>query len=203
MILASLIVLQSLNPIVDLSPPVYDTLTEKAFHFYAGMQSANRDVNPAAEYGVKYELLLTHPYFMRFGVDYSQARVTDPFAPAGNKKTWMFSADMVAYRGRYGMISYLGAGVVLGLNSFSPDAATMDSVFRELGVNEITLSDKFGYRVFMGIRFEERFVLEMSYQQANPDYIFTRRFANENYSVQRIDGTFSVARMSFGYLLKL
>jgi hypothetical protein len=178
-------------------------LTDQAFHFYTGMQSANRDVNPAVEYGLKYELLMSHPYFMRFGVDYSQAKVTDPFAPAGEKKTWMFSADLVAYRGRFGMISYLGAGVVLGLNSFAAEAATADSLFRTRGVNEITLNDKFGYRIFMGIRFDEQFVLEMSYQQANPDYVFTRNFGDEYYSVERIDGTFSVARMSFGYLLKL
>ncbi|MFQ5608599.1 MAG: hypothetical protein ACE5GA_11690, partial [Candidatus Zixiibacteriota bacterium] len=79
----------------------------------------------------------------------------------------------------------------------------LDSLNSSLGVTDVSLDNKFGYRVLLGLRFEERFVFEMSFQQANPNYVYRRDFGGNTHSLENIDGTFSVARMSLGYLIKL
>lgn len=204
---ATLLLLSSLTtpqaPIVRVGPPVFDTVSSEAVHFYGGFQTPNRDLRAGFELGAKYEFLVIHPYMMRLGADYSQARVTDPFAPAGIKQSLTLSADAVAYRGTNGVISYLGVGLAFGAHDFDISGKALDSLNRTEGVTSVSLSNKFGYRVFIGMRFHELFVFEMSFQQANPDYVKRKQTSPTEYSEIREDGTFSVARVTFGYLLKL
>ncbi len=199
----ALLVLFSFSPVVIIPPEVYDTANEYSLNIYGGMQSPNRDLRPGFEFGSKLEFRIVHPYILRFGVDYSEADVTDPFAPRGRKSSINFNLDALAYRGREGIISYVGLGLAFGINNIQVAPKTLDSLQTHLGVTHVSLKDAFGYRVLMGLRFEEQFVFEVSFQQANPDYVYRRDFDNGDYSEENISGTFSVARVNLGYLFKL
>lgn len=199
----ALIVLFSFSPVVIVPPIVYDTANAYSLNIYGGMQSPNRDLRTAFEFGGKMEFLVVHPYILRFGIDYSEANVTDPFAPRGRKTSINFNVDALAYRGRMGVISYVGLGLAFGINNIEVAPKTLDSLQTHLGVTHVSLKNAFGYRVLMGLRFEEQFVFEVSFQQANPDYVYRRDIGTDEYSLENIKGTFAVARVNLGYLFKL
>lgn len=199
----ALIVMFSFAPVVIVPPEVFDTANEYSLNIYGGMQTPNRDLRAGFEFGTKLEFRIVHPYLLRFGIDYSEAEVTDPFAPRGRKSSMNFNLDALAYRGRKGLISYVGLGVAFGVNNLQVASETLDSLETYLGVTQVSLKNSFGYRILMGLRFEELFVFEVSFQQANPDYVYRRDFSNGEYSLEEIDGTFSVARVNLGYLFKL
>ncbi len=190
-------------PIIPITRPVYDTAQDASIHIYGGIQSPNRDLNTGFETGAKFEYLFIHPYILRLGLDYSRATITDPFAPSGTKNSWTISSDMLVYIGNDGIISYLGGGLTYGFNGITLDNSSRDSLKTNLDVDEVGLTNNFGYRVFVGLRFEEKIVFEMSFQQSNPDYIYRRQLAPDKFSIQHLDGTFSVARVTLGYLIPL
>ena len=214
--LSALLIVSALTtpvqPIVRVGPPVFDTAHAESFLFYGGIQGPNRALRTGYEFGIKYEAVFHHPYMLRLGVDYSEAQVSFPFSPvddqpnitmAGRKQSFTLNGDLLAYRGRHGVISYVGAGITFGFNSFGIRGPSMDSLGSAYGFTEISLNDKLGYRVFIGLRFQELFTFEMAYQQVNPDFVLTRPLGNGTYGVSKYDGPFSVARVNFGYLLKL
>jgi hypothetical protein len=190
-------------PIIPITRPVYDTAQDASIHLYGGLHSPNRDLRTGFETGAKFEYLVVHPYIMRLGLDYSQANITDPFVPSGIKSSWTFSTDAMVYIGSDGIISYLGVGATYGINAIDLDNSARDSLKTNLDIDVVSLSNNFGYRVFLGLRFDERVVFEMSFQQSNPEYIYRRRLTPDTFSEQRFDGTFSVARVSLGYLIPL
>lgn len=200
---ASILAITIALPIIPVEQPDYDTAQDMSIQIYSGIQSPNRDLRAGFEGGAKFEYLLTHPYILRFGLDYSQANVTEPFAPTGRKSSWTLSSDILVYIGNNGMISYLGVGGTYGINNLRADNNALDSLKLNLDVDEVDLSKNFGYRVFVGLRFQERVVFEMSFQQSNPDYVYKRRLTENTYSEQRFEGTFSVARVTLGYLIPL
>lgn len=199
----ALIILLSYAPIVQVPQPVFDTALEMSVHLHGGFQSPNRDLRAGFEFGGKLEYLLVHPYIVRLGLDYSEADITDPFVPSGRKKSWTVSADGLVYIGQDGVISYLGLGLTYGINSIKASQSARDSLLAELGVTDISISDKFGYRIFLGLRFQERYVIEMAFQQSNPDYLYRRQLDSQSYGLTRIKGSFSVARITFGYLVEI
>lgn len=199
----ALIILFSLTPIVIVPPEVFDTVAELTLSLNGGIQSPNRDLKTGYEFGAKLEYRINHPYIFRFGVDYSQAIVTDPHAPSGNKSSINLSADALVYRGRNRIIGYMGIGIVAGLNHYTISGSTLDSLNRADGVTSVTLNDKIGYRIIMGLRFYETFVFELSFHQTSPDFVYRRDFDDNHHSIQTVDGTFSVARVNIGYLIEL
>ncbi|MFQ5607568.1 MAG: hypothetical protein ACE5GA_06445, partial [Candidatus Zixiibacteriota bacterium] len=113
----AILVVFSFAPIVQVPPEVFDTAHDLSLGLYTGIQSPNRDLRLGFEVGARVEYVIAHPYILRFGVDYSEANVTDPFAPRGDKNSVNLSADALVYRGRDGVISYLGFGLAFGVNS--------------------------------------------------------------------------------------
>ncbi len=190
-------------PIISITPPEYDTAQDASIQLYGGIQSPNRDLLAGFEAGAKFEYLVIHPYILRFGLDYSESTVTDPFAPAGTKSSLTLSSEALVYIGKNGIISYMGLGVTYGINSIDINSSTRDSLKRTLDIDEVGLTNNYGYRVFVGMRFAEKIVFEMSFQQSNPQYIYKRQINAETFSEQNIDGTFSVARVTLGYLIPL
>ena len=163
----SLLALTITLPIISIAPPVYDTAQDASIQLYAGLQSPNRDLRTSFEVGAKFEYLLVHPYILRFGLDYSQTDVTAPFAPPGSKSSWTLSSEILVYIGNNGVISYLGIGGIFSVNGVNVDRTALDSLKLNLDVDEVQLTDNFGYRIFVGLRFQERIVFEMSFQQSN------------------------------------
>ena len=199
--IAEILTMIALTPVIEIVPEKFDTLHEQAFIFYGGIQSPTQMLDIGFEAGGKVELLLAHPYSIRLGVDYSRANTVEPFAPEGYHQSWTFDLDMVNYRGRDGMMGYLGVGVTYGVNSFKISSRAADSLFLTEGINSVSIADKAGYRIFMGLKFDQRFLVELSYYYTTPDFIYHRDFGVSAFSQGRDDGTLSVGRISLGYII--
>ena len=199
--IAEILTMIALTPVIEIVPEKFDTLHEEAFIFYSGIQSPTQLMDIGFELGGKVELLLAHPYSLRLGVDYSRANVVEPYAPEGYRESWTFGFDLVSYRGRDGMMGYLGVGITYGVNSYKLSPRTADSLFRMEGINSVSIGDKAGYRIFMGLKFNQRFLAEVSYYYSTPDFIYQRDLGFRAFSLSFDDGTLSVGRVSLGYII--
>ncbi|MCH9031391.1 MAG: hypothetical protein IIB00_03930 [candidate division Zixibacteria bacterium] len=199
--IAEILTMIALTPVIEIVPEKFDTLHEEAFILYSGIQSPTQLMDIGFELGGKVELLLAHPYSIRFGIDYSRANTIEPFAPEGYRESWTLGLDLVSYRGRDGMMGYLGVGVTYGVNSFKLNRRAADSLFLADGINSVSISDKAGYRIFMGLKFDQRFLAEVSYYYTTPDFVYQSDLGPSSFSQGRDDGALSVGRISLGYII--
>jgi len=181
----------------------FDTMSIAHVAIYGGLTSPNRDFSIGWDGGVALEVAPAYPYFLRGSVGYGEAASASKFVPIGRRQTLTFGIDVLTYRGRAGVFGYVGVGVSMTTNTYNIERVSADSLYETFGVMEVDITNNTGYRVFMGLRFSERWLVETSYQFNGAVMVYRRDLGDGRFSLQERDASFSVARVMVGYIFSL
>lgn len=202
---ALLLTLVLLSPIVSRNPVEQDTLATFNIHIAAGARTANDIIKSAPEFGAKIEYLLVHPLVLRTSVDYSFSSLKNSRYPLGDRRSFDIAAEAFVYRGRKKLTAYLGVGAVYSVNSFNAEGRYMDTIFTVTdtivrSISRIEIEDKYGYRFMLGVRIQERYSLELGYQETRPNFLLYSPQENDKYNVYYRPSKLSTLRITLGYI---
>lgn len=207
MLLTALLTAWLAQPIVPLNPLAQDTLPAMGVHLQTGFGAPNGIVKLGPRLSGALEYRFLHPYVVRGGIEYRYNTVSaklhlgnpiDVYRVRGDLHGVTLSGDMIYYRGTSHLTGYLGFGVVYALHAFNEDRSSSDSL-STLGITEIDMSAKLGYRLMLGLRWRRNYSLEIGVSEVRPDFLYKRSLAP---GVERISeeqskvGSFYVV---FGY----
>ena len=191
-------------PIAPLNPIKQDTLDILALHFTAGAHAANSTTQTGPDLSAKLEMLTVHPIVVRGFADYRFGQIKNKSFPNADLHQGTIGAEAVYYRGTNRLTGYLGFGVLYGFGELDPTERVADSLLRTQQIDDIDYGADFGYRITLGLRFQEKYSLEIAVTELRPDIVFHRQFTPDNvtseFSEEFRNSTFKV---TIGYVLTI
>ena len=201
--LATLLATWLLTPIAPLNPIEQDTLPSIALHLSAGMSVPNGVMAAGPELSASYELRVTHPVVIRFGLELQRHTLSSSLFPRGNKTSINLSVGTIYYRGTNRMTGYIGVGAVYGINFFDPTTRTLDSLNLLEGVTEISMDRKLGYRLTLGLRIRKKYSFEINVTEMYPILIRTTQLTQNQFRQSSETVRTGTFRLIFGYVLPI
>jgi hypothetical protein len=208
-----------LAPIVSKNPIEQDTIKTINIHLFAGFHPGNEMLTPGGEAGAKFEYLLIHPFVVRASTDYNFASVSNAHFPKGDQRSLNLAFETFIYRGQKKLTAYLGGGVIYAVSNFhlekqindtlitvdKPQSilTPADTVVIDSTIYKTDIENRFGYRIFLGLRFKEHFSLELGYQQLKPFFSFWRKNPGGDNQIIYKQGKMSTVRFTAGYVFPL
>ncbi len=190
-------------PIFPLNPTQNDSVSTMNVHFTAGVVSPSELISAGPELTVKYELLFSHPFIIRTGLDYRFGRMSQLKYPKGGYHGFTFSAECLHYRGSHKMKGFAGAGVVYNYSRVSPDNPEFDSIMVLQQIDNVRIDKRLGYRIIFGVRRSDLWSIELRVTDIRTNLVYERDLAPNRYSLQRQKIKLSDIRFTVGYLLPL
>jgi hypothetical protein len=191
-------------PIAPLNPIKQDTLDVLAFHVTAGVHAANSVVRTGPDLSAKMEMLTIHPLVLRAFADYRFGEIRNKSFPSADMQQGMVGAEAIYYRGTNRLTGYLGFGVLYAFGDLSPTQAASDSLLQYELVDDIDYGADFGYRITLGLRFRQKYSLEIAVTELRPDIVYHRQFDPANvtseYKEEFRNSTFKI---TLGYVFTL
>lgn len=177
-----------LAPIAPLNPMEQDTLPSMAIHVSAGLNGPNGIVTAGPTIASRLEFLVAHPFVVRLSAQGDLQKVRSAQYPDGDLWSMKFGFEGFYYRGTDRLMGYIGAGAVFAVHSFNPEDRVLDSLNSLYGYTDIGMDSRFGYRIFLGMRFKKHYSLEVAVTEESPDFTFTGTYEGNTTSRSR-DGT--------------
>ncbi len=190
-------------PIAPLNPIEQDTLPAMALQVSAGVTSPNHIVSTGPELSLKYELLATHPLVLRTSLDYQFGSTRTTLWPGGTLHQASIELTAFYYRGTDKLTGYIGAGPVFRFGYYNLSSTAKDSLWAEDQIDEVSLKQALGYRIFLGMRFSKVYVLEVGVSEVESDIVYHRRPASNVEATYGESTKLSAFRITFGYLWTL
>lgn len=190
-------------PLAPLNPTEEDTLASMSAHFTASVTAPNGIVSAGPELSAKYEMLVVHPFVVRGAVDLKYCRTVSELFPKGQLLSLPLSLDAFYYRGTDRLTGYIGFGGMYTINSFSPNASTIDSLMQHQSVNDVTMRNEFGYRLTLGLRYKKVYSLELSISEVYPDFVLHGRDPEGGETRSHMTTRVGGFRLSIGYLFTI
>lgn len=190
-------------PLAPLNPLEQDTLADLSLHLSAGFASPNGIVSFGPDVSSHLEILATHPWVIRTGLDYRFGTLYSRLYPRGDLNSLVVSTDVLYYRGTNQLTGYIGLGVVYAVNHFSSNQGTSDSLRLHESIIDVTMAPQWGYRFTMGLRINRNTSLEIAVSELHPRFVFWRQQAPDRqsrYSRPTNTGSF---RISVGHLWEI
>ena len=198
-------------PMAPINPIEQDTLSAINLHITAGMSGSGGNISPGPEISAKWEMLAIHPILIRSSIDYRYGEFSDRFFEyqqnigkfKGQLHQFNISTDFIYYRGTDYMTGYIGLGPILTLGDIKPTVASLDD-FREMyDYVDFSLKPKVGYRITLGLRYQQVYSLELVITEVHPDYLITTSTGTNSYLQRTREVNFSGIKVTFGYLFTL
>ena len=188
-------------PIFPLNPTQNDTVNIVNLHFTAGVVSPSELISAGPELTIKYELLFSHPFVVRTGLDYRYGRMNQLKYPKGGYHGFTFSAECLHYRGSHKMKGFAGAGVVYNYSRVSPDNPESDSIMVLQNISGVTIDKRLGYRIIFGLRRFDLWSFELRVTDIRTNLVYERNLGLNRFSLEKQKIKLSDVRVSVGYLL--
>ncbi len=198
-VLTSLLLL----PIAPLNPIEQDTLATDNLQFAIGLSTPNGILDAGPSAALFYEYRPLHPWIVRAGVEYRYGEVSGALNPNGELNSYTFSLEGFYYRGSGNWIGYIGGGGLLALNSYNLGSVDADSLFAIEGVTDVEMSQSFGYRILLGLRYKTDYAIEIRVSEVRPDFIFETATGPNSTRFETRQTKTSTISLSFGYILPL
>jgi len=190
-------------PMYPLNPTAEDTLNTLNVHVSVGVTSPNRLAAPGPNVSARTELLLKHPWVVRATAEYSYATIESNLYPDGDLHGLTVGVDGLYYRGTEKMTGFIGAGVMYYHGYISTDGAAADSLYRNHGITDISMSGRFGLRAMVGLRFGHNLSLELGVSEVRPLVVTTAELDNDRIGVNSERIALHDVRLTLGYLFTL
>lgn len=190
-------------PIAPLNPVVQDTLDNMALHVTVGANTSNGIVGTGPDVTLKYEILAHHPIVLRGGFDGRFGEIRSLTYPDGEFYQGILILETVYYRGTNRLTGYLGLGMAWGFGHFIPTAGTREALFREDFTTDVDVATDLGYRITLGLRFRERYSLEIAITELKPGFVYHRSLPGGLDQVYTDTFRNNSFRLSFGYVFTL
>lgn len=196
-------------PLAPLNPTGQDTISAMNLHVTAGIGSPNGVISAGPSFGVKWEWQVVYPVVVRSSFDYDYSKVNTTLFPNddlngvltdGDLHSATLGLDGLYYHGTNALTGYIGAGVIYGFHYFRADGRTDRDILAQFGVNRITMTQKPGYRLILGLRYHQFYSLEIVVTEVRPDFQFTRNVAGPGFASSNEETRLSNFRVTFGYL---
>ncbi len=186
-----------------LNPTEQDTLDYMNLHLTAGMSGPNHLVSSGLEISAKFETLIHHPFVLRAAVDYKYGNMTSKAYPKGSIHGTTYSLDCFYYRGTDHLTGYVGLGALFSKSYPVPSQSVADSLLVNENVTDVSMSSQVGYRVTLGLRFDQNFSVEIGLTDVRPKLLTTKSFSANRSSVYQEQLHLQEVRVSVGYLVTI
>lgn len=178
-------------PLAPLNPIEQDTLPISAVSTSLGFAAGNGIVTPGPELSVSYELLLIHPVVARAGLDMRMGNASTRIWPDGEDglpamvhgpfQSMALGVDVFYYRGTDKLTGYLGMGALYSFQHYRPDNSSATTLLANYGIDDVTMKQRFGYRLFLGLRFRRVYSFEIGVSELRPDASFSGHQTSSQY----------------------
>jgi len=186
-----------------LNPVKQDTAAFLNLHVNAGITAPNGVAAIGGDASAKLEMLITHPFVIRAGMDYRAGSVMIRRLPDGlvHGPTW--SIEAMYYRGTNRMVGYIAAGPVFATNMFRLDGHAADSLAKSHSIESLGLKPTIGGRLTFGLRYRKAMSIEVSITALQPEFVYTERHGPNRWTEFTQKERFNDFRVSFGYVFEL
>lgn len=191
-------------PIAPINPVAQDTIPPVALQASFGTSGPNNLLTVGPELAVRSELRVVHPVMLRGGIELRQNETNALRQPRGTAPSVSLIGELLLYRGTRKMTGYIGAGVGYAYYFFEPFANTRDSLFAAEQVDDVQMEAALIARFMIGLRFQERFAVEVKFNDTRPRFTKTSSTESSQITISESEGT-SAGNVSLtvGYIIPL
>lgn len=197
--MASLMVL----PVFPLNPLEQDTVHTANIHLTGGFRGPNGVVSWGPEMTAGYELMIHHPVIVRGLAGYKFGRVTSALYPNGDVHAATLAADGLYYRGTDELTGYVGFGLLYVFHYFYLTRSAADSLGANHSIDKVRLLPAPGYRFTLGLRYHQRYSVEVSITEVRAEFSYRRRYGRAVISEMTEGVRLNDFRVTFGYLMPI
>lgn len=197
-------------PLAPINPTEQDTLPAITLHVCAGVAAGNGIVSTGPQFGVKYEWRVVHPIVVRGGVDFRLGDAETRIFPNGSLEpstvingpfqSMAFGLDVFYYRGTNRLMGYLGIGAIYGFERYRAGDASAASLRQDFGIDQVGMSQQFGYTILLGLRFKRSYSFEIGISELRPDVTYSGHLSNSSYITGANETRLGSFKISLGHI---
>lgn len=190
-------------PAYPLNPVQQDTIATANLHLSVGYRGSSNIVSAGPDVTAMYELMVWHPIVVRVSAGYGFGTMISRLHPAGKIHSGTIAIEGLYYRGSKHMTGYIGFGVIYTTWHLIMEHSTVDSLWREHSISNVSIQNTPGFRLIMGLRRDVKYSLELSITEVRPRFLYTSHFSSSEFAEEREQVRLNDYRIMVGYLIEL
>ncbi len=197
-------------PLAPINPIQQDTLPAVSLHVSAGVAVDNGILSTGPLIGVKYEWRVVHPLVLRGGFDFRVGQAETRIWPNGSLEpsavitgpfqSMAIDLDIFYYRGTNKLMGYIGVGAICSFERYSANDASAASLRHDFGIDQVGMSQQFGYSLLLGLRFKKSYSFEIGISELRPDVTYAGHRSSASYVTGVSETRLGSFRVSLGHI---